>query len=148
MNLLNCFFYSFIIFSVITDLYDKSVYTLISFLSFFMGLVICYNHNSWSGFFAGAGNGFFGYLLFFFLYHLILFVKKKEGLGLGDAEFMLGLSTQLEWMQTIWVLIYAAYASSILGILYAFLFKKKIINIELPLVPFLFLGYVIVINLI
>jgi prepilin signal peptidase PulO-like enzyme (type II secretory pathway) len=146
MNLLNYFFYSFIIFSVITDLYDKSVYTFISLLSFLIGLLICYSNNSWIGLIDGAINGFFGYLLFFCLYYIILFFKKKEGLGLGDAEFMLGLSTQLGWNQTMWVLVYAAYASSIVGILYALVFKKKIRSVELPLVPFLFLGYVIVKN--
>lgn len=136
-------FYGCILFSVITDLYNKSVYTLISLSSFFLGIFIVFLRNGFDAFFYSVLTGFFGYILFYLLNKVGSFVFKKEVMGMGDAEFMLGLSTQIDLIDIVMILIYSSYISSFFGILYAYLNKKKIRSIELPFIPFLFIAFLI-----
>jgi leader peptidase (prepilin peptidase)/N-methyltransferase len=78
---------------------------------------------------AGAGFLFIIYLAYYFL-------RKKEGLGLGDVTMMLFIGAYLGWRQAFFTLILASLVGALVGIFIIF-FRKKDFQYSLPFGTFL-----------
>lgn len=75
-----------------------------------------------------------GFLLL--VYGVYRFVRKKEGLGMGDITMMLLVGAFLGWIPTLLTLILASFAGTIVGIL-LILVRKKDMQFALPFGTFL-----------
>lgn len=80
---------------------------------------------------AVVGSGFL--LLVYGVYY---FVRKKEGLGMGDVNLMLMVGAYLGWQMAFFTLILASLAGALVGIFFV-LFKKKDLQYSLPFGTFL-----------
>jgi leader peptidase (prepilin peptidase)/N-methyltransferase len=78
---------------------------------------------------AGAGFLLIIYLAYYFL-------RKKEGLGLGDVTMMLFIGAYLGWRQAFFTLILASLVGALVGIFIIF-FRKKDFQYSLPFGTFL-----------
>jgi leader peptidase (prepilin peptidase)/N-methyltransferase len=78
---------------------------------------------------AGAGFLLIIYLTYYFL-------RKKEGLGLGDVTMMLFIGAYLGWRQAFFTLILASLVGALVGIFIIF-FRKKDFQYSLPFGTFL-----------
>jgi leader peptidase (prepilin peptidase)/N-methyltransferase len=75
-----------------------------------------------------------GFLLF--VYGAYYFLRKKEGLGMGDVTMMLMIGAYLGLQRTLFTLILASLSGALVGILFI-LFKKKDLQYALPFGTFL-----------
>lgn len=75
-----------------------------------------------------------GFLLL--VYGVYYFVRKKEGLGMGDVTLMLMIGAYLGWQLTFFTLILASLAGALVGIFFI-IFKKKDLQYSLPFGTFL-----------
>jgi len=80
---------------------------------------------------AGVGAGFL--LLVYGAYY---FLRKKEGLGLGDVTMMLLVGAFLGWKPTLLTLILASIGGAVVGVFFI-IFKKKGLQHALPFGTFL-----------
>jgi len=81
----------------------------------------------------GAVSGA-GFLLV--VYALYYFIRKKEGLGMGDVTMMLFIGSYLGWKMSFFTLLIASFAGAFVGIFFVF-FKKKSFQYSLPFGTFL-----------
>jgi len=81
----------------------------------------------------GAVSGA-GFLLA--VYALYYFIRKKEGLGMGDVTMMLFIGSYLGWKMSFFTLLLASFAGAFVGIFFVF-FKKKSFQYSLPFGTFL-----------
>ena len=81
----------------------------------------------------GAVSGA-GFLLA--VYALYYFIRKKEGLGMGDVTLMLFIGSYLGWKMSFFTLLIASFAGAGVGIYFVF-FKKKSFQYSLPFGTFL-----------
>jgi len=75
-----------------------------------------------------------GFLLI--VYGLYYFVRKKEGLGLGDVTLMLMIGAYLGWYRTFFTLILASFIGALVGIT-LIIAKKRDMQYALPFGTFL-----------
>lgn len=80
---------------------------------------------------AVAGAGFL-----LFIYAAYYFLRKKEGLGMGDVTLMLMIGAYLGWLQAFFTLIIASFAGAIVGVFFI-IFRKKRLSSSLPFGTFL-----------
>jgi len=80
---------------------------------------------------AVAGAGFL-----LFIYAAYYFLRKKEGLGMGDVTLMLMIGAYLGWLQAFFTLIIASFAGAIIGVFFI-IFRKKSLSYSLPFGTFL-----------
>jgi leader peptidase (prepilin peptidase)/N-methyltransferase len=81
----------------------------------------------------GAVSGA-GFLLV--VYALYYFIRKKEGLGMGDVTMMLFIGSYMGWKMSFFTLLIASFAGAFVGIFFV-LFKKKSFQYSLPFGTFL-----------
>lgn len=133
---------------VITDFFDKSVFTIIPFVLI-----------AWKSLFflwIGAYNAFFGscilacsiFIIYQIINHIFFFFLKKESIGFGDILCLWALSFYADSIG----LIVTFWIASLLGLLKTIfsklIFLKSPINSEIPFVPYLYLGYQTMLSLI
>ncbi len=80
---------------------------------------------------AGAGAG-----ILLFIYGAYYWLRKREGLGLGDVTMMLMIGAYLGWRLTFFTLILASFIGALIGIS-LILFKKKNLQFAIPFGTFL-----------
>jgi len=80
---------------------------------------------------AVAGAGFL-----LFIYGLYRFLRKKEGLGMGDVTMMLLVGAYLGWLNAFFTLLLASFAGALVGV-FLLSFRKKDLQFALPFGTFL-----------
>jgi leader peptidase (prepilin peptidase)/N-methyltransferase len=75
-----------------------------------------------------------GFLLF--IYGAYLFLRKKEGLGMGDVTMMLFLGAYMGWLRGFLTLVLASLAGAAVGV-FLLSFRKKNLQYSLPFGTFL-----------
>jgi leader peptidase (prepilin peptidase)/N-methyltransferase len=80
---------------------------------------------------AVSGGGFL--LLVYALYY---FIRKKEGLGMGDVTIMLFIGSYLGWKMSFFTLLLASFVGAAVGIYFVYV-KKKTFQYSLPFGTFL-----------
>lgn len=80
---------------------------------------------------AVVGSGFL-----IFVYGAYYFLRKKEGLGMGDVTMMLMVGAFVGWKQTFFTLVLASLAGTLVGVFFI-LFRKKDMQYSLPFGTFL-----------
>ena len=81
----------------------------------------------------GAVSGA-GFLLL--VYALYYFIRKKEGLGMGDVTIMLFIGSYLGWKMSFFTLLIASFVGAAVGIYFVYV-KKKTFQYSLPFGTFL-----------
>lgn len=77
-----------------------------------------------------------GALFLLFIYGAYFFLRKKEGLGMGDVTMMLFVGAFLGWRQAFFTLILASFSGALVGA-FLLLWKKKDLQYALPFGTFL-----------
>jgi leader peptidase (prepilin peptidase)/N-methyltransferase len=131
----SCIFASALVVLAVIDFYHKILPDAITYPGFALGLAYAFFRPDLGVFRAliGAAVGA-GFLLF--IYGGYYLVRKKEGLGLGDATMMAMVGIYLGWEKTLLTLILASFAGAIVGIL-IMLVKKKNLQYSVPFGTFL-----------
>ena len=125
---------------LISDLIEKSLYNIVSYLFGFFGFIFLFFEKNFLNFY----DCFYTFLVSFFIFYLFHFftkkIYKKEVFGMGDVIFIPFLGLYFGHK----ILIYSIFSASLMGSLYGltlkFLSKKKEEQLMLPFIPFIFLG--------
>jgi prepilin signal peptidase PulO-like enzyme (type II secretory pathway) len=151
-NWIRFFFITFFFINIFTDLYEKSIYDLISILflvtvmfAFFLGSII---HISFmESILCGICFRVIFYLIFFVFRHF----KKYEGIGMGDVDIVSCFSFFGGFLWTIWSIFLGCIIGIILFVCFYFFDKDKCSNFQIPFAPLFFLGvsmsYFLIFNL-
>ncbi len=134
-------FITFFFINFFIDLYEKSIYNLISILFFITAI---------SGFFLNSivhinlNESIFCGILFRAAFYLIFFIfkyyKKYEGIGEGDIDIISGFAYFGGFLWTILSIFLSCIFGIIFYIIFYFIYKKISVNYQIPFAPIFFCG--------
>ncbi len=81
-------------------------------------------------------GGIVGYLSIWLIIYLYKQIRKKEGMGLGDAKLMAGIGVLFGW-QSIPLVLFVAAVLGLLLVMPSLVAKKKNLKSEIPFGPYI-----------
>ena len=81
-------------------------------------------------------GGIVGYLSIWLIIYLYKQIRKKEGMGLGDAKLMAGIGFLFGW-QSIPLVLFVAAVLGLLLVMPSLVAKKKTLKSEIPFGPYI-----------
>jgi leader peptidase (prepilin peptidase)/N-methyltransferase len=137
-------FFFLITIVIVIDFNKQIIFDIFPYIIIIFGLLITFFFPTLNPFQVGILNSLFSVVISFTLFLTIrkVFkkVKKKEGLGLGDAKLVAALSAWTGFENFLYLLI----ISSLIGIIYYFIVKKKKSQeVRIPFGSALGIGFII-----
>lgn len=132
-------FTSFLLVGSVIDLKYMIIPDRISLTLIITSPLAVYLHPSLS-FYSSLLGAFLGGASIYLIAWTYILIRKKEGIGMGDAKLLAGIGGWLGW-QSLWpTLMYASVIGSVIGLLIVLVDKKFNLQKEIPFGPFLSLG--------
>lgn len=132
-------FFSALIISVRTDLEALVVPQIFTLWLVPIGVLFSYLGFTEVNFHESVFGAIFGYALLYFVGTLFKYLKRKEGLGVGDMEFLAMIGSFLGPMGVWFSLFLGSVLGAIIGMTYISYYKRKR-DLKIPFIPFLAFG--------
>ncbi|MFA5074605.1 MAG: prepilin peptidase [Candidatus Babeliales bacterium] len=134
-----CIFFSALIVSTRTDLQDLVIPQIFSIYLVPLGLIFAYFNLIKISFLQSVLGAIFGYLVLWVTAKLFKYFAQKDGLGVGDMEFLALIGSFLGPGGVWATLLFGSIIGLIIGVTYIFVSKQDK-SVMIPFGPFLALG--------
>lgn len=124
--------------TLITDIYEYSVFTVIPMVCYIIGLGSLFYFNNFNLMIEVIGKSF----ILWVLYKAIVFISQiffnQEGFGKGDFYFLLGIIPYFDFIHFFILFFLACFGATIYSLFFSILFCKRIMGV--PFIPFLYIA--------
>ena len=120
---------------IIPDILNYGIIVLAIFKNFLPNLDLIFTQDIM----LSLAGGIVGYLSIWLIIYLYKQIRKKEGMGLGDAKLMAGIGFLFGW-QSIPLVLFIASLLALLIALPSLMEKKKGLKSKIPFAPYLIIA--------
>jgi len=135
-------FFSALIVSVRTDLEALVVPQIFTLWLVPVGVLLSYLGFTKISFHESILGAIFGYAILYFVGTLFKYLKRKEGLGVGDMEFLAMIGSFLGPSGAFFSLFLGSLLGTVIGVTYIAYYKKQR-DLRIPFIPFLAFGAIV-----